>query len=436
MNHPDLASGTITGGNHTRRVRHISARIRFQLLGGLVFAVALPALIRWRPEDMLPTFSATGMSFDNVQNSIVGTAIAVICGFFVLRQLASYPGTNRLVYPLPIFMVIFGMLILVLFFMRLDYSRYQIFASFMCSVVWFTGVLALTRTHSRLRLAVVPGGDLRNITTLPGVFWLTMDTPERDLDSCDGIVADLRHDFSEGWQKLLVSAALSGRSIYHVKQLFESLTGRVEIEHLSENTFGAVIPNSLYLRIKHSIDFLAALFVLPVVLPVLAICAAGIKITGKGPAFFTQSRVGFGGHIFTVYKLRTMVVDSGDQAITDDGDQRITPIGRFLRSYRLDEMPQVLNILRGEMSWIGPRPEAVSLSAWYEREIPFYPYRHTVRPGISGWAQVHQGHVAKIKEVNHKLQYDFFYIKNLSAWLDVLILFKTIKTIFTRFGAR
>lgn len=144
--------------------------------------------------------------------------------------------------------------------------------------------------------------------------------------------------------------------------------------------------------------------------------------------------MGYRGNVFTLYKFRTMTTEfdttqsERDRAITQDDDRRITRLGRFLRRTRIDELPQMINILRGEMSWIGPRPEAVPLSEWYEKELPFYRYRHIVRPGISGWAQVMQGHVAAPNEVLEKLHYDFYYIKNFSPWLDLLIVLKTIRT--------
>ena len=115
---------------------------------------------------------------------------------------------------------------------------------------------------------------------------------------------------------------------------------------------------------------------------------------------------------------------------------RVTSVGRFLRRYRIDELPQILNILRGEMSWIGPRPEAVPLAEWYESQIPFYAYRHIVRPGITGWALVHQGNVAEIEAATGKLHYDFFYIKYFSPWLDVLIVAKTVGILMSGRGAR
>ena len=130
------------------------------------------------------------------------------------------------------------------------------------------------------------------------------------------------------------------------------------------------------------------------------------------------------------------LTDEREAAKTDADDDRITRVGRFLRRVRLDELPQIFNVLKWEMSWIGPRPEAAILSRWYTKEIPYYRYRHVVKPGISGWAQVNQGHVAEVDEVHRKLQYDFYYIKYYSPWLDVLIVFRTVKTVLSGFGAR
>ncbi|WP_246684236.1 MULTISPECIES: sugar transferase [unclassified Mesorhizobium] len=161
------------------------------------------------------------------------------------------------------------------------------------------------------------------------------------------------------------------------------------------------------------------------------------KVDSKGPALFRQKRMGYRGNIYEVYKFRTMklsatVGDEKEEAITKAADARITRLGQVLRKSRIDELPQAINILRGEMNWIGPRPEALVVSKWYEAELPFYRYRHTDRPGITGWAQVNQGHVAAVDDVLEKLHYDFYYIKN---FLDVLIVFRTVRTMLTGFGA-
>jgi lipopolysaccharide/colanic/teichoic acid biosynthesis glycosyltransferase len=172
----------------------------------------------------------------------------------------------------------------------------------------------------------------------------------------------------------------------------------------------------------------------------MAVTAIAIRLDSRGPVLFRQKRVGHAGKPITVYKFRTMrpvsVEDERRAAMTGDGDDRITRVGHVLRNLRLDELPQIINILKWQMSWIGPRPEAEVLSRWYTSEIPFYRYRHVVKPGITGWAQVNQGHVAEVEQVHRKLQYDFYYIKYFSPWLDILIVFRTIKTMLTGWGAR
>jgi lipopolysaccharide/colanic/teichoic acid biosynthesis glycosyltransferase len=253
-------------------------------------------------------------------------------------------------------------------------------------------------------------------------------------------VADFSAEIPAEWEALLADAALEGRMVYQVKQLFESLTGRVSIEHLSENSFGSLVPARGYFHLKTLADLMLALLVLPVALPVMAGIALAIRLDGPGPVLFRQRRVGQAGKYFDMLKFRTMVQRDAngdrDEAITNHGDARVTKIGVRLRRSRLDELPQIFNIIAGQMSWIGPRPEAEVLSVWYTSELPFYRYRHVVKPGISGWAQVNQGHVAEVNEVHRKLQYDFYYIKYFSPWLDVLILFRTIKTMLTGFGSR
>ena len=236
---------------------------------------------------------------------------------------------------------------------------------------------------------------------------------------------------------------LSGVPVLHVKQAQEALTGRVEIEHLSENTLGSLNPNDTYLQVKKIGDFIAAVLVLLLAWPFFLLIALLVKIDSPGAAIFAQPRVGYRGKVFTIYKFRTMSAqpshaegDARQSAMTSDNDQRITRLGRFLRKMRIDELPQVFNILRGQMSWIGPRPEAQALSKWYEGELAFYRYRHIVRPGITGWAQINQGHVTEVDDVLEKLHYDFFYVKNFSFWLDLLITFRTIRTILTGFGSR
>jgi lipopolysaccharide/colanic/teichoic acid biosynthesis glycosyltransferase len=254
------------------------------------------------------------------------------------------------------------------------------------------------------------------------------------------VVADLSCDLDSAWERFLASVALQGIPVYNVKQFNELICGRVSVDHLWENTLGAVVPSMIYPQIKRLLDLIGSLALLPFIGVIVGMAAIAIKWESRGPVFFRQSRVGAGGKPFSIVKLRTMkcakAIEDVGAAYTRDSDPRITRVGRVLRRHRIDELPQVLNILRGEMSWIGPRPEAIELSQWYEREVSFYIYRHIVRPGISGWAQVNQGNVAEVDAARKKLEYDFFYIKHFSFWLDLVVFVKTIRTILTCSGAR
>ncbi len=410
-------------------------RNRFQLVGGAFFAVLLPLIFRFDLANVPLTQSS-------MANTIVGSVFALTFGFFFYRRLIDYPGTEGISYAIPVFALSYGIVLIVFVFLRLDYSRYLFGASYILSVIWFTGLSIVMVRLRTYRIGIVPGGDVMRLAGLPAAEWHELTTPDTVPHDLNAIVADLRYDLPSDWERFVAEAAIAGTPVFHVKHLQETLTGRVAIEHLSENTLGALNPNDIYLKIKQALDWLGALVALLAAFPMLAGIVAIIRLESKGPALFRQKRMGYRGRVFTLYKFRTMKVESDvtqserDRAITQDDDQRITRFGRFLRRTRLDELPQMVNILRGEMSWIGPRPEAVALSEWYEKGLPFYRYRHIVRPGISGWAQVMQGHVAAPDQVLEKLHYDFYYIKNFSPWLDLLIVLKTIRTMLTGFGAR
>ncbi len=311
-------------------------------------------------------------------------------------------------------------------------------------MAWFMLLLSAGSRRTSLRIGVLPFGDRARLEKIGGVQWVQVPTPADTLSlQLDAVAADLRSDLPDEWDRHLADLALRGLPVYHVKHLEESLTGRVDLEHLSENSFGSLAPISAFMSIKTFVDWVSALVAgIVLFVPLLGVGIA-IRLTSPGPMFFRQQRIGYKGVPFLVYKFRTMidtpVPQSGDaarEAMTLPQDARITRLGRFLRFTRIDELPQIINILRGEMSWIGPRPEAEVLSRWYEAEIPFYRYRHIVRPGITGWAQVCQGHVTELGEVRSKLYYDFYYIKNFSPWIDLLIITRTIRTVITGFGSR
>lgn len=245
------------------------------------------------------------------------------------------------------------------------------------------------------------------------------------------------NDLPQEWEKFLAQCTLARIPVYHSQHILESLTGRVKINHLSENIFGELLPSRFYSLLKRIIDLTLVILVSPIFIPIMLITALLIKIDSSGSVFYNQQRMGYLGKSFKMYKFRSMRNDLQGKGFTEgEDDPRITKVGKIIRKFRIDEMPQILNVLKGDMSFIGPRPESLELSKWYENDVPFFSYRHTVRPGISGWAQVNQGYTAEVEGMNTKLEHDFYYIKNFSLWLDILIIVKTIRTILTGFGAR
>jgi len=409
-------------------------RKRFQFAGALVFGALLPWFARG---PLLP-----GKMFEAASlNTLVGNSVAVAIAFWTRLSIETYPGIRRSSVILPAALTGHGVVIVWFVLTRFPYDRVGLAAGILLHVAWLYLLYIRAERKVRRRIAVVPFGATGRLAQIEGVDWHMLKRPNlHDTRSCNAIVADFSAELPDEWEAFLADAALDGRIVYQVKQLSESLTGRVELEHLSENSFGSLVPAIGYFYLKGLADFMFAFVLLPFVLPLMAVVSVAIRVDSPGPALFRQKRVGHAGRAITVYKFRTMrKVEAEDErraAMTRPDDERITRLGHLLRKLRIDELPQIINILKWEMSWIGPRPEAKVLSTWYTSEIPFYRYRHVVKPGITGWAQVNQGHVAEVDEVHRKLQYDFYYIKYFSPWLDVLIFFRTIKTILTGFGWR
>jgi lipopolysaccharide/colanic/teichoic acid biosynthesis glycosyltransferase len=408
-----------------------------QLIGAIVISAVIPYLCAIIVSPHLLTIEVLPHSF-------FATMGALCLGFYLFRGLSGFPGIKTGHYLLPAFSSTFAAAITVLFLFRLEYSRPLLLISFVLCMVWFY-FLYFRLLRQPVRIGVVPIGEAAALESIPNVVWYPIAEPNKLPAECDIIVADFHADMPDKWEAYLAEAVLKGKSVLHVRQLRESLTGKVQIKHLSENSYGTLAPPAAYMQSKAVVDVLVAGVMLVLLTPVLLAIALLVKETSPGPALFRQKRMGYRGKAFTLVKFRTMThretpaahtQAARDDAITLENDVRITRIGRSLRRTRLDELPQLFNVCAGQMSFIGPRPEAAVLSHWYENSIPFYRYRHIVRPGITGWAQINQGHVADVASVHSKLHYDFFYIGNFGLWLDVLILLRTVRTVVTGDGAR
>jgi sugar transferase (PEP-CTERM system associated) len=241
--------------------------------------------------------------------------------------------------------------------------------------------------------------------------------------------------------RLLDTRLNEGVRFDHLASVYEEYTGKIAVENLRPSWLifsegfqkGAVL-----LATKRVIDVTCAAVGLLLAFPLLAVVAAAIKLSSPGPALYHQQRIGLHGRIFTVHKFRSMRHDA--EAATGAvwaraDDPRVTAVGKVLRRTRFDEVPQLWNVLRGDMSFVGPRPERPEFVGELTKQIPFYGQRHAVKPGVTGWAQVRYTYGASVEDAMEKLQYDLFYIKNLSIALDVYIVLDTIKTVLMRSGS-
>ncbi len=231
----------------------------------------------------------------------------------------------------------------------------------------------------------------------------------------------------------LLQYKLEGLQYYNYLEFYETYENKLPISHLSpkwflENTGFEIYHNNFNLKAKRLLDLLFALLIGIFAAPVIVLAAIIVKLESKGPVFFIQERIGEGNKKFNIVKFRSMTTDAekdGPQWASKN-DNRVTKFGKIMRATRIDELPQLWNVLRGEMSFVGPRPEREFFIQQLEKEIPYYNLRHTVKPGLTGWAQVMYPYGASVEDAYRKLQYDLYYIKHHSIPFDVTVLLKTV----------
>jgi len=301
--------------------------------------------------------------------------------------------------------------------------------------------------HNRTILVLGAPESKTRIDNILDNIHITLDYSEKlipqefkksDLNS---IIISPEHKPDEQEQKTLIDYRLAGIPVFSLSDFFENYLFLVPVQEISNDWFirakgFSMMGNSIALRLKRISDILASLLLFIFTLPICLLTITLIKITSPGPIFFSQIRVGMNGKPFTVYKFRTMHLNAENSGAqwASENDPRIIIGGNFLRKTRIDEIPQCWNILKGEMSFIGPRPERPEFTSMLSEQIPYYDLRHIIKPGLTGWAQVKYPYGASTKDALRKLQYDLYYIKNYSLLLDLNIVLRTIKVTFLRGG--
>lgn len=388
-------------------------------------------------------YAYLGFEIPNTQkaNSLIAAYISYFAGVYSLYKLNRYPGSKTLLNLPSIMITIAGLVALIFTSFRIEYSRGIFTAGSILTPLAILIQHKLSQAKKGGLYLVIPYGCYEKLISDHSNIYELLPTPgfaNRDITAINGIIFDQHSALPDHWQQFLAQAANKDIPLYDINHVYESVFGKSPLEHLPETTTSSLKPHWLYRSLKRTLESLAIAITAIAWIPLILVFAIAIKLESKGPAFFIQRRVGRSGKEFNMIKLRSMRTDSevnGAQFAGED-DPRITRIGRIIRKIRIDEIPQFINVLKGDMALIGPRPEQKAFVQEFEEKIPLYTLRHIVKPGITGWAQVTHGYADNEESTREKLAYDFYYVKNLSLWLDATVVVKTVKTMLSGFGAR
>ena len=328
------------------------------------------------------------------------------------------------------------------------YSRGAVLLVYILSAIWFVlGDWLRKRSHTQ-RLVCLDTGIADQLSTWCGKGGLighdielhpmpTNASDAVDLLAFDGVVLDRRVAASTDRSQLLGTLKLSHMRLYSVEAVAELLSGRKMLPTAHDELW-ELDGNPAYDVAKRAMDVMMVLATAPLWLGVCSMVGVAVRFDTAGPVLFSQVRVGRNGRPFRIWKFRSMrhQADDSPARFAQTNDERITVVGRFIRRWRLDELPQLYNVLAGHMSLIGPRPEQLAFVEAFATRIPAYTYRHLVRPGLTGWAQMHQGYADSEEGAAVKLSYDLYYVAHYSMALDLLIFYKTIRIVLNGFGAR
>jgi len=390
-------------------------------------------------------FQAEGLATPTYTTTLLWCLVPYALAVRWQYKTTHVPTTEQVTLLVLNMLVPFGLLVLAFALMQQPYSRGAVLMVAGVVLFWFGLCERLAQRIFKLELLVLDSsaadelqGQLPKHHAYLGerIALLRWDNDQDRPPECDGVMLSAVQVLTPKAQQQLAQLKQNHVRLYSAATISELLTGRIASTVLQDPLWQPD-GNPAYDIAKRVVDVLVVLFTAPAWIPLGALVALAIKLDSPGSAVFSQWRTGQHGRPFRIHKFRTMVVQAQDKAqFAQVNDKRITRLGHFLRKSRLDEIPQLFNVLLGHMSLIGPRPEQHTFVNDFAVTIPSYPYRHLVRPGVTGWAQVMQGYAASEEETSVKLSYDLYYVKHYSLGLDLLIVAKTIRTVLTGFGAR
>lgn len=373
-----------------------------------------------------------------VINSFWLVSAAYLATAITIPKITNYLLVDRKFYIMPVLASVYAVIMAIILLLRLDYSREVLIYAFSTNLFWMYFSTVFRDERYKLEFKAIENFDISSLRSRHAKLKIE---PLEALDTkliSQGLIVDLHGNLTPDQEKFIADCSIHNIPVFHSEAIKEMVEGKVQTNRLSENAIGSLLPNPIYCQIKRFWESLLIIVSFPITIPIMVITSLIIRLEGGGPAIFTQPRVGQGGKTFNIYKFRSMTVQEFKQPekFATQEQYRITKVGKIIRKTRIDELPQFFNVLKGEMSLIGPRPEQESFVKKFQQDIPFYTYRHMVKPGITGWAQTVQGYADDVDSTKEKLAHDLYYIKHISFWLDMNIVMKTIKTMLTGFGAK
>jgi len=419
--------------------RRQSAQLGWSFAGGITLAISyVIALCLMDMELATPQFAQT----------VLWCALPYGLSAHWIYRGVGLPAAERTSLLLVTTLIPYLLLMLGFALFQQPYSRGAVLLVYLLSTAWFLVGDRLRKSRGTQRLICLDSGIAEQL-----IDWCGRDRllshdielnilPANTTDAAklmmfDGVVIDRRVVSNSARSQLLGALKLNHMRLYGVEAVAELISGRkmLPTEH---DQLWEMDGNPAYDVAKRALDILMVLIATPLWLPLCALVGLAVRLSSRGPALYSQMRVGRNGRPFRLWKFRSMrhQAHDGVAQFAAVNDERITPVGRFIRRWRLDELPQLYNVLAGHMSLIGPRPEQVAFVETFATRIPAYTYRHLVRPGLTGWAQMQQGYADSEEGTAIKLSYDLYYVAHYSMALDLLIFYKTVRTVLSGFGAR